>query len=274
MTPLGYSIAVDPMPGYLVKEMFGPTLQGEGAHAGRACVFLRFAACNLACSWCDTDFAAEGAIRFTSAQIAARLVELDRHAARMVVVTGGEPTLQWDAELAAAVHAAGFRIHMESNGTRPVAGPIDWLTISPKPQFHPASLGLVAEVPVAEVKVVIDDTVDEATLDGYVARYRCDHYFAQPCMDADYARHLARTLELVHATAALATLAPACTRSSACPDGYFCVGSTLKFLRNIHSRTSWAPSVQTQATRALRRRRRRTASAPAHARRRSSRTRR
>jgi len=48
---------------YLVKEMFGPTLQGEGAHAGRPCVFLRFAACNLECPWCDTDFAAEGAVK-------------------------------------------------------------------------------------------------------------------------------------------------------------------------------------------------------------------
>ena len=48
---------------YLVKEMFGPTLQGEGAHAGRPCVFLRFAACNLECSFCDTDFAVEGAVQ-------------------------------------------------------------------------------------------------------------------------------------------------------------------------------------------------------------------
>src|SRR5262245_62432069 len=95
---------------YLVKEMFGPTLQGEGAHAGRPCVFLRFAACNLACTWCDTDFAPEGATKHSAAQIVARLVELDVHRSRMVVVTGGEPTLQWDAELADAVHGAGLRI--------------------------------------------------------------------------------------------------------------------------------------------------------------------
>ena len=187
------------MPGYLVKEMFGPTLQGEGAHAGRPCVFLRFAACNLACTWCDTDFAAEGAVKLGADEIVARLLELDRGASRMVVVTGGEPTLQWDAELSHAIRTAGFRVHMESNGTRPVAGPIDWLTVSPKPRFHPASLALVADLPVSELKVIIDGTVDEAALDAYVARYRCDHYFAQPCMDADYDRHLAHTLELVHA---------------------------------------------------------------------------
>lgn len=179
--------------------MFGPTLQGEGAHAGRPCVFLRFAACNLACTWCDTDFAPEGATRHTADEIAARLVELDTHGARMVVVTGGEPTLQWDAPLAEALHASGFRIHMESNGTRPLPGPVDWLTVSPKPQFHPTSIALVGELPASELKVVIDDTVDEAVLDRYAARYTCAHYFAQPCMDDRYAHHLARTLALVHA---------------------------------------------------------------------------
>ena len=185
------------MPGtYLVKELFGPTLQGEGAHAGRACVFLRFAACNLACTWCDTDFAAEGAVKRTATELVAALVELDRHASRMVVVTGGEPTLQYDATLAAALATAGFRVHMESNGTRAPAAPVDWLTISPKPQFHPASLGLAA-LRASEVKVVVDDTVDEATLAGYEARYPCEHYFAQPCMTADYDRSLARTLALV-----------------------------------------------------------------------------
>src|SRR5690606_7006385 len=113
-------------------------------------------------------------------------------------VTGGEPTLQWDAPLADAVRAAGFRVHMESNGTRPLGAPVDWLTVSPKPQFHTGSLSLV-ELPVSELKVVVDDTVDEATLDGYARRYRCAHYFVQPCMDDRYDHHLQRTLALVEA---------------------------------------------------------------------------
>lgn len=183
---------------YLVKELFGPTLQGEGAHAGRPCVFLRFAACNLACDWCDTDFTAEGAVKLAAAEIVAKLVELDIHGARMVVVTGGEPTLQWDGELADALRAAGFRAHMESNGTRLPAAPVDWLTVSPKPQFHTGSLALVGQ-PVDELKVVVDDTVDEATLAGYERRYATENYFAQPCMSADYATSLARTLSLVQA---------------------------------------------------------------------------
>ncbi len=88
---------------------------------------------------------------------------------------------------------------MESNGTRVPAGPVDWLTISPKPQHHPAGLQLAADTPADEVKVVIDDTVDETVLDRYAARWRCDHYFAQPWMDGDYERNLARALRLIHA---------------------------------------------------------------------------
>lgn len=182
---------------YLVKEMFGPTLQGEGAHAGRPCVFLRFAACNLECSWCDTDFKPEGAVRYEAPEIVARLLELDTHGSRMVVVTGGEPTLQWDQELSDAIHAAGFRIHMESNGTRALGGMVDWLTVSPKPQFHPTSITLANDLPVSELKVVVDDTVDAGVLDRYVQKYPAEHYFAQPCMNDEYQRHLQRTIELV-----------------------------------------------------------------------------
>ena len=184
---------------YLVKEMFGPTLQGEGAHAGRAVVFLRFAACNLACPGCDTDFSPEGAQRFTAAELVARLRALDVGGTQRVIVTGGEPTLQWDAPLSEAVHAAGFRVHMESNGTRVPAGPVDWLTISPKPQHHPARVVLAEHLPPDEVKVVVDDTVDEAVLDRYAARWRCENYFVQPWMDARYAHHLARAIGLAQA---------------------------------------------------------------------------
>jgi 7-carboxy-7-deazaguanine synthase len=184
---------------YLVKEMFGPTLQGEGAHTGRAVVFLRFAACNLACSGCDTDFSPDSARRMAAGEIVARLRALDVGHTDRVVVTGGEPTLQWDAPLAAAIRDAGFRVHMESNGTRPLGAPVDWLTVSPKPQHHPARVALAEHLPADEVKVVIDDSVDEAVLDRYAARWRCEHYFVQPWMDARYDHNLSRTLALIHA---------------------------------------------------------------------------
>lgn len=181
---------------YLVKELFGPTIQGEGTWAGRACVFLRFAVCNLACSWCDTDFAPAGATRMTAADIASRLTELDRFASRMVVVTGGEPTLQWDAPLARAVESAGFATHMESNGTQPLKAPVTWLAVSPKPQFHEKQHALCRDLAPSEVKVVIDDTVTEATLAGYETTWDCAHWLVQPCDDARYDHHLARAIEL------------------------------------------------------------------------------
>ena len=184
---------------YLVKEMFGPTLQGEGAHAGRAVVFLRFAACNLDCTGCDTDFSPSGAVRMAANEIVARLRELDTGNAARVVVTGGEPTLQWDAELSTAIRGAGFRVHMESNGTRPLGGPVDWLTVSPKPQHHPASIVLADDLPLDELKVIVDDSTDLAVLDGHTARYRCEHYFLQPWMDARYEQHLQTAISLIHA---------------------------------------------------------------------------
>ncbi len=181
---------------YLIKEMFGPTLQGEGAHAGRACVFLRFAACNLACSWCDTDFSSETAVKLMASEIVARLQQLDVHGSRLVIVTGGEPTLQWDATLATAIAAAGFRVHMESNGTHPLAAPVDWLTISPKPQFHAGRFALASALPASEIKVVVDDSVTAATLVDYEQRWTGAQRFVQPCMDAHYREHLSRAIAL------------------------------------------------------------------------------
>jgi len=182
---------------YLIREMFGPTLQGEGAHAGSACVFLRFAACNLACTWCDTDFSAEASTKLSAAEITKRLLELDVHRSGVVIVTGGEPTLQWDGGLATALADAGFRVHMESNGTHPLAAPVDWLTISPKPQFHAGRFALASALPAHEVQGVVDDTVDAGTLVDYEKRWSAAARFVQPCMDARYNEHLARAIDLV-----------------------------------------------------------------------------
>lgn len=133
---------------YAVKEIF-LTLQGEGANAGARAVFLRFAGCNLwsgreqdrataICRFCDTDFVGTdglGGGKFADATELAATVE--RHwgegaGNRLVVVTGGEPMLQLDDALVAALHAAGFRIAMESNGTLPAHPGVDWLCVSPK----------------------------------------------------------------------------------------------------------------------------------------------
>jgi len=133
---------------YTVKEMF-LTLQGEGVQAGRRAVFLRFAGCNLwsgreqdrasaVCRFCDTDFVAIdglGGGKFADAGALAAAVAGfwgAGQADRFVVLTGGEPMLQVDDALVDALHDAGFRIAIESNGTLPVHPGIDWVCISPK----------------------------------------------------------------------------------------------------------------------------------------------
>ncbi|CCB65183.1 MULTISPECIES: 7-carboxy-7-deazaguanine synthase [unclassified Hyphomicrobium] len=134
---------------YAVKEIFY-TLQGEGANAGTPAVFCRFAGCNLwsgreqdrakaTCQFCDTDFVGTdgpGGGRFDTAEVLARAC---RDAAmpttdspKFVVLTGGEPMLQVDQDLVDALHAEGFRIAMETNGTLPALDTIDWICVSPK----------------------------------------------------------------------------------------------------------------------------------------------
>ncbi len=132
---------------YAVKEIFY-TLQGEGTNAGRAAVFCRFAGCNLwsgreddrakaECQFCDTDFVGtdgEGGGRFETAEAlaAACLAATGDAEPGFVVLTGGEPMLQVDEALIAALHARGFTIAIETNGTLPVPSSIDWICVSPK----------------------------------------------------------------------------------------------------------------------------------------------
>jgi len=118
---------------------------------------------------------------------------------RMVVVTGGEPALQWDAELADALADAGFRVHMESNGTRELKAGVDWLSVSPKPQFHENRFRLATASVVAanECKVVVDDTVTAQTLERYESQFPCEHHVVQPCMSDGYQQSLKRCIELV-----------------------------------------------------------------------------
>jgi 7-carboxy-7-deazaguanine synthase len=134
------------MSSYAVKEMF-LTLQGEGMQAGRRAVFLRMAGCNLwsgreadradaQCRFCDTDFVGmdgENGGRYDAGALAGKVSGLWREGERaLVVITGGEPMLQLDAALIAALHAAGFEIAVETNGTLPAPPGIDWICVSPK----------------------------------------------------------------------------------------------------------------------------------------------
>ena len=134
---------------YMVKECFY-TLQGEGAQAGRAAVFLRFAGCNLwsgreqdrssaICQFCDTDFVGtngEGGGKFETAEelasAAAQKWPSGVQGQAYVVCTGGEPLLQLDAPLIEALHRYGFEIAVETNGTLVAPAGIDWICVSPK----------------------------------------------------------------------------------------------------------------------------------------------
>jgi 7-carboxy-7-deazaguanine synthase len=133
---------------YAVKEIFY-TLQGEGANAGRAAVFCRFAGCNLwsgretdrakaDCTFCDTDFVGtdgEGGGKFPSAQELADAVLAAWQGGadqRFVVLTGGEPALQVDPPLIDALHGHGFAVAIETNGTLPLPAGLDWVCVSPK----------------------------------------------------------------------------------------------------------------------------------------------
>jgi 7-carboxy-7-deazaguanine synthase (Cx14CxxC type) len=133
---------------YAVKEIF-LTLQGEGGQAGRPAVFCRFAGCNLwsglerdrakaVCTFCDTDFVGmdgEGGGRFADADALAEAVQAAWRGGpdnRLTVLTGGEPLLQVDDALVAALHARGFSIALETNGTLPAPAGVDWICVSPK----------------------------------------------------------------------------------------------------------------------------------------------
>ncbi len=134
---------------YQVKEIYY-TLQGEGARSGRAAVLLRFAGCNLwnglekdrqhaVCRFCDTEFVGTDGVnggKYSNAEMLARAVAArwpsGDHAPRYVVCTGGEPLLQLDGELVAALHRMGFEVAIETNGTIEPPHGVDWICVSPK----------------------------------------------------------------------------------------------------------------------------------------------
>jgi 7-carboxy-7-deazaguanine synthase len=172
---------------YSVKEIF-LTLQGEGGQAGRAAVFCRFAGCNLwsgreqdragaVCTFCDTDFVGvdgPGGGKFTTPEALAAAVAAQWTGPaerRLVVCTGGEPLLQLDPPLIAALHGAGFEIALETNGTLPVPAGVDWICVSPKAQAP------VVQTRGQELKLVYpQEDVDPARFEGL----DFERFFLQP----------------------------------------------------------------------------------------------
>ena len=167
---------------YRVNEIFY-SLQGEGSWTGTPMVFVRLSGCNLQCPFCDTDHA-----EFT-AMSASTIVEVALEAGsgcRRICLTGGEPSLQADEELISAFHAAGFMVHMETNGTREVPAGVDWVTLSPKNQVPGLKgAGTVVLKKADEVKLVFAPGVDPAAWASFPATW----HFLQPCDVADPVRN-------------------------------------------------------------------------------------
>lgn len=184
---------------YSVKELHY-TLQGEGAMAGRAAVFCRFAGCNLwsgrekdrstaACNFCDTDFVGTdgpgGGVFPSPEGLAAVIGETWAPTAPsggspFVVFTGGEPLLQLDELLVDACHRAGFEVAVETNGTLPLPLGVDWVTVSPK-----TLSGLVLRQG-QELKLVFPQTVTPESVDSL----RFDSFFLQPLDGPDLQRNM------------------------------------------------------------------------------------
>ncbi|WP_332812008.1 7-carboxy-7-deazaguanine synthase [Sphingomonas sp.] len=189
---------------YAVKEIF-LTLQGEGAQVGRRAVFLRLSGCNLwsgreadrataDCNFCDTDFVGmDGANggRFEAADLALKVEDLwGKGERRLVVITGGEPLLQLDAALIDALHARGFEIAVETNGTCPAPAGLDWVCVSPKAGTS------VVQRSGNELKVVWP----QAGLDPEaLLAWEFDHFLIQPMDGADSAAATAAAIGYVMA---------------------------------------------------------------------------
>ncbi len=184
---------------YRVNDIFY-SLQGEGFWTGTPMVFLRLAGCNLRCPFCDTDFSASH--EMSAHEIIASLEAaypspvipdsssvipgLTRNLPpRRLCITGGEPSLQLDEPLVKALHQAGYRIHLETNGTRPIPPGVDWVTLSPKEDFchfepckgEQISFAGVVLPRADELKLVYTGANDPEKWLAFPA----DHYFLQPC---------------------------------------------------------------------------------------------
>lgn len=173
------------MPTYRVNEIFY-SLQGEGAFTGTPMVFVRMSGCNRACPFCDTEFDA-----FTSMSAEDIVARIVRYPADRVVLTGGEPLLQVDDNLIDAIHRAGFKIHVETNGTLPVPSAIDWVTCSPKDP----PLAIQPER-VNEIKIVFTGQTDAQLLEMRRHFSHTELFYLQPCSGSNIPQTVARVLAM------------------------------------------------------------------------------
>lgn len=161
-----------------VNEIFY-SIQGEGAHSGEAAIFLRLSGCNLRCPFCDTEH--QSYQELSENEI---IQEICKYPAHLVVITGGEPTLQLTTSLVDKIHGIGKTVAVETNGTRVVPPNVDWITVSPK-AIYVGDKGEPIIKTAHEVKIVLDDQhIYEDPTFGIVA----NHYYVQPCFTGNKRR--------------------------------------------------------------------------------------
>lgn len=161
-------------PQYRIVEIF-ESLQGEGWNTGMPAVFIRLGKCNLACTWCDTDY-----LRFGMMGLQEILGRLKTYAARNIIITGGEPTIQPHLDiLLNALKAEGCRLYMETNGLKPAPPQIDFVSASPKAcyaeKYEKQCIGRADEV-----RIVADGDV-LAFCERMERKIRAEHYYLSPC---------------------------------------------------------------------------------------------
>lgn len=157
---------------YKINEIFY-SLQGEGYYTGTPAIFIRFSGCNLHCPYCDTDHS-DGQL-LTEPEI---LEEVEKHPSQHVVLTGGEPSLFIDREFIISLHSLGKFVAIETNGTHPLPGNADWVTLSPKFDVQTGAELSLRECD--EIKVIYHRQ-DMSIYSGIAAR----HHFLQPCDTGD-----------------------------------------------------------------------------------------
>lgn len=192
---------------YSIKEIFGPTIQGEGGMTGVVTHFIRFAGCNMwnghpgtrassRCPYCDTDFL--NGKKMTIAEIIAEIRALP--ICLWVTVSGGEPMLQFDAELCKAIQAEGYLVAVETNGTKHIKFPIDHITVSPK-----VPMDAISQHWANTLKLLYPHPDPDMNLESFASFVALDRYI-QPIIDVPmfgddptiYQENLKQTLQKVY----------------------------------------------------------------------------
>lgn len=156
---------------YCINDFFY-SLQGEGRWSGRPAVFIRFSGCNLRCPFCDTDYSMSFRIKLKT------LVDkVSLYNTEMVVLTGGEPSLNIDTTLVSSLHEKGKYVAIETNGTSPLPRGIDWITLSPKDIF--VDNATVCLDFANEIKLIFTGE-NFADIERY-SSFNAKYFYLQPC---------------------------------------------------------------------------------------------